>query len=390
MTEKSPTLSSIPPGATLGVLGGGQLGRMFAIAALQMGYKVVVLDPDPGSPAGALASEHLCASYDDPQALERMSQCDAVTIEFENIPVQSLQWLADKTRLAPGVSPVSIAQNRVGEKTFAQEHGVPTVEFAVIDAAEQIEAACNIVGFPAILKTTRLGYDGKGQLVCENVDAVKSGFETLGAVTCVLEERVELAAEVSVVLARTSSGDVSICPVAENIHETGILDVSIAPARVDKSVCEKALDMANTLVQAMDYCGVLAVEFFVCTDGRVLMNEMAPRPHNSGHFSLDATTVSQFQLQVLAMCDVPLPACDLLSPVVMLNILGDRWNTAVPKWERLYSENFTTHHVDNVVVQLHLYGKSEARPGRKMGHVNIMSASLDTALESASKIKDYL
>jgi len=363
---------------------------MFAIAALQMGYKVVVLDPDPGSPAGAIASEHLCASYDDATALERMSQCDAVTIEFENIPVKSMQWLADKTRLAPGEAPVSIAQNRVSEKTFAKEQGVPTVGFAVIETAEQIESACNALVFPAILKTTRLGYDGKGQLTCENIDAVKSGFESLGGVTCVLEERVELAAEVSVVLARTLSGDVSICPATENVHENGILDVSIVPARTDSEVSEKVVEMAVSLATAMDYTGVLAVEFFVCADGRVLMNEMAPRPHNSGHFSLDATTVSQFQLQVLAMCNVALPVCDLLSPVVMLNILGDRWNSAVPDWEHLYSKNITASKGNSVVSQLHLYGKSEARPGRKMGHVNFMSTSLDAALDSASKIKECL
>jgi len=368
------------------MLGGGQLGRMFVLSALQMGYRVVVLDPDPQSPAGLIATEHLQADYQDQAALDRLASCDAVSIEFENIPLESLTWLASKTRVSPPPKAVEIAQDRVLEKNFANQHGVKTAVFAVIENADQVQAAADQVGFPAILKTARLGYDGKGQVVCADVDTLAKAFESLGGVVCVLEQKVDLQVEVSVVLARGSDARTSILPVAENSHENGILDLSIVPARVDPAKQDAAIEMAIKLANALEYVGVLAVEFFITQDGKVLMNEMAPRPHNSGHYSLDAVDNSQFDLQVLAVCNLPMPDCKLLSPVVMLNLLGERWAPGMPDWPSLLGEtsgpDASTH--------LHLYGKAEARPGRKMGHVNFLAESLDAALESALKAKASL
>ena len=390
------------PGAHLGVLGGGQLGRMFTKSALQMGYSVTVLDPGKECPAGQIATHHLCAEYNDRQALSSIAKCDAVTIEFENIPLESLQYLTAHTRLAPKPDAVAIAQDRAREKKFARDHGIATVPYAFIEASSDVAACCQAIEFPAILKTARLGYDGKGQVVCENLaDAVKA-FESLGSVDCVLEQRIELDAEISVVLARGFDGSLSICPVAENQHERGILDVSIVPARVDQQLQKKAIAMASSLADALDYAGVLAVEFFISSDGEVLMNEMAPRPHNSGHYTLDATTLSQFDMQVLALCGLQLPACSLLSPVVMLNLLGDRWianehqsgehgqpgEPGQPNWHNLLKDTAGSAH--EVTQILHLYGKTSARAGRKMGHVNFLSPHVENAIAVAKGIKSIL
>jgi len=378
------------PGAHLGVLGGGQLGRMFTSSALQMGYSVTVLDPSSKSPAGQIATTHLCAEYDDKQALATMAECDAVTIEFENIPVESLQYLAAHTRIAPKPDAVEIAQDRSLEKAFAREHGIDTAPYAFIEASSDVAASCKDIIFPAILKTARLGYDGKGQVTCVNLSEASKAFETLGSVDCVLEQRIELAAEVSVVLARGFDGRMSICPVAENRHEQGILDLSIVPAQVDQQLQKKAIAMALSLADALDYVGVLAVEFFISCDGQVLMNEMAPRPHNSGHYTLDATTLSQFDMQVLSLCSLELPACNLLSPVAMLNLLGDRWvgQQHQPNWYDLLKD--CSGAVDDVTKILHLYGKTSPRPGRKMGHVNFLSPQVGNAIAVAEHTKSVL
>lgn len=371
----------------LGVLGGGQLGRMFCTSALRQGYRVTVLDPDKNSPAGQLATRHICAAYDDPSALDAIAECDAVTIEFENIPLDTLHAVSSRTRLSPSPDAVAVAQDRSLEKSFARQQGLPTVPYVLLESGSDIRASASEVQFPAILKTSRLGYDGKGQVVCNNPEEVETAFTSLGSVNCVLEQRVDLAAEVSVVLARRDDGVIIVCPVAENRHENGILDITIVPARVDDQLQQQAVDMACSLANALEYAGVLAVEFFITRDDQVMINEMAPRPHNSGHYTLDATTVSQFDLQVLTLCGLELPHCRLLSPVTMLNLLGDRWGDTQPDWQAL---NLSDKGSTEVCRQLHLYSKSKARPGRKMGHINYLATNPDVALEAAECAKKHL
>jgi len=362
------------PGATLGVLGGGQLGRMFTLAARVMGYKVVVLDPDPESPAGQVADIHLKAAYTDATALLHMANlCQAITTEFENVPASSLEMLAQKCFVAPSAEAVGVAQDRLLEKSRAQECGCDTAPFAnVEDEGFLVQAWTRIEG-PALLKTRRLGYDGKGQARVDNLDDLVTAFDHMGRVPCLLEGMLDLKQEISVVLARNAQGEIAFFPVAENQHRNGILDVSIVPARVPEGTAAKARDMAAHLAEGLGYVGVLAVEFFILTDGRVVFNEMAPRPHNSGHYTLDACATDQFQQQVRALAGLPLGDPRLLSPVVMVNILGDIWQPE-PAWDKLLA---------HPGVQLHLYGKAEARPGRKMGHYNCLAESLEAALTLA-------
>ncbi len=366
--------SMILPGATLGVLGGGQLGRMFTLAAKVMGYQVVVLDPDPASPAGQLADIHLKADYRDAVALLRMgSLCDAVTTEFENVPAESLEMLAKHCRVAPSAQALAVAQDRLAEKTRAREFGCETAPFANIEATADLASAWASVGAPALLKTRRLGYDGKGQARVDSLEQLTAAFDQLGRVPCLLEGFLPLQREVSVVLARNAAGEIAFFPLAENQHRNGILDISIVPARVPVAVADKARDMAAHLADGLDFVGVLAVEFFVLEDGRVVLNEMAPRPHNSGHYTLDACATDQFQQQVRALCNLPLGDPRLLTPVVMVNLLGDIWQPQ-PNWGEL---------LGHPGIQLHLYGKAEARPGRKMGHYNCLAPCLDDALALA-------
>jgi 5-(carboxyamino)imidazole ribonucleotide synthase len=369
------------PGATLGVLGGGQLGRMFTLAARVMGYKVVVLDPDPQSPAGQVADIHLKAGYTDAAALLHMANlCQAVTTEFENVPAQSLEMLAKNCFVAPSPDAVSVAQDRLLEKTRAQEFGCDTAPFANIEDEGYIVAAWTRIDGPALLKTRRLGYDGKGQVRIDGLDDLVAAYDHLGRVPCLLEGRLELSQEISVVLARNAQGEIAFFPIAENRHHNGILDISIVPARVSEEMAVKARDMAAHLAEGLDYVGVLAVEFFILADGRVVFNEMAPRPHNSGHYTLDACATDQFQQQVRALASLPLGDPRLLSPVVMVNILGDIWRPE-PAWDKLLA---------HPGVQLHLYGKTEARPGRKMGHYNCLAATTDAALTLAETTRSEL
>jgi 5-(carboxyamino)imidazole ribonucleotide synthase len=369
----------ILPGATLGVLGGGQLGRMFTLAAKVMGYQVVVLDPDPASPAGLLADIHLKADYRDAIALLRMGNlCQAVTTEFENVPAASLEMLAKHCLVAPSPQALAVAQDRLAEKTRAREFGCETAPFANIENAGDLVHAWTLIGAPALLKTRRLGYDGKGQARVDSLDELVAAYAELGDVPCLLEGFLPLEREVSVVLARNQADQVAFFPLAENQHRGGILDISIVPARVPDTLAATARQMAAGLARGLDYVGVMAVEFFVLADGRIVFNEMAPRPHNSGHYTLDACATDQFQQQVRALCGLPLGDTRLLSPVVMVNLLGDIWsgNNARPRphWDEL---------LKHPGVQLHLYGKAEARPGRKMGHYNCLAASLDDALQLA-------
>ena len=369
------------PGATLGVVGGGQLGRMFTLAAKVMGYQVVVLDPDPASPAGQLADVHLKADYRDAVALLRMgSLCDAVTTEFENVPAESMDMLAKHCRVAPSAAALAVAQDRLAEKTHASASGCETAPFADIESTADLDAAWERVGAPALLKTRRMGYDGKGQARVNSRGELAAAFERLGGVPCLLEGFLPLEREVSVVLARNNLDEIAFFPVAENQHRNGILDISIVPARIPSDLAERARDMAAHLAREMEYVGVMAVEFFVLQDGRIVFNEMAPRPHNSGHYTLDACATDQFQQQVRALCGLPLGDPRLLSPVVMVNLLGDVWRPE-PRWDAL---------LKHPGVQLHLYGKAEARPGRKMGHYNCLASSLDAAIDLARSTRAAL
>lgn len=374
--------SKVLPGSTIGMLGGGQLGRMFTIAARTMGYEVIVLDPDKESPAGKLATDHVCASYSDKTALDYIAKtCDAVTTEFENVPASTLEALAANCPVRPGAQAVTITQDRIHEKTFLRDNGFNTAPFAIVHSLDDLKKGIEAIGSPAILKVSRFGYDGKGQFSINSIDDAEKGWQTLQGEACVLEQRMPLDIEVSVVLARGLDGEVITYPVAENVHEAGILDVSVVPARIDAALTDQVTELAKRIASALDYVGVMAVEFFI-SNGEILVNEIAPRPHNSGHYTLDACVTDQFEQQVRAVCGLPLGDTRLLTPVVMINMLGDIWhNGKQPDWSKL---------LDHPNIKLHLYGKREARPGRKMGHYNVVASNIDEALQLAKATQQAL
>ncbi len=364
------------------MLGGGQLGRMFTVAARTLGYRVLILEPDFHSPAAQLSDDHIIAAYDDEAALSAFGQrCDVITTEFENIPAQTLEFLAQFCSVRPSAHAVKMAQDRIVEKEFVRACGLQPVPFEVIHTAADIATATNSIQFPAILKTARMGYDGKGQATVHAVAEAQAAFAQLRGVACVLEQRVELEREISVILARSVDGDVRCFPVAENEHRNGILHQSIVPARIDAALAAAAQAAATRMADKLDFVGVMAVEFFITRQGELLVNEMAPRTHNSGHYTLDACVTSQFEQQVRMVCELPFGATDLLSPVVMVNMLGDLWHDAQPNWLALLQSANT---------KLHLYGKHEARPGRKMGHYCTLAPQLDDALAEARHIFQQL
>lgn len=364
----------ILPGSQLGVMGGGQLGRMFALEAIRQGYMVAVFDPDPQSPAGLIAHQHLCADYTDAAALDEFGEaCAAVTIEFENVPAASLRRLATLTRVAPGADALEVAQDRRVEKTFFSKAGIETVRWKAVESESDIGGAVREVGPHSILKTATLGYDGKGQRVCNSEKTVREAFAELGGVACVLEQRIDLAAEVSVVAARNDSGEIACYPPGENVHRNGILHTTVVPAQMTTARLEEAQDCAVRLLEALNYVGVLALEFFIAADGKMLANEMAPRPHNSGHYTQDACASSQFDQQVRALCNMPLGDPRVQGAAAMLNLLGDAWGGGDPDWPSVLEQAEST---------LHLYGKAEARAGRKMGHINVKTKDLASAREA--------
>lgn len=369
------TIKQILPGATLGVLGGGQLGRMFCVAARTMGYKVVVLDPDPYCGAGHIADVHIKADYTDQSALEKMAdQCDAITLEFENIPSQSILFIAGKTAVYPVAESLEIAQNRDLEKQFALKAGLQPVPYHAIHQESDLQQAASEIGFPAILKSNTLGYDGKGQFVVNNLAELNDAFIKVNKVSCVLEKKIVIRCEVSAIVARNAAGELASFSVAENQHVNGVLHMSIVPARVPDAIAKLAVENASILADAMSYVGILAVEFFVSDDNILYFNEMAPRPHNSGHYTKDACVTSQFEQQVRMMCGLTPGDTRLLTPVVMVNMLGDLWT---PDWLAILEQ-------DNI--KLHLYGKTEARPGRKMGHFNVLGEDIESALAVAEGV----
>jgi 5-(carboxyamino)imidazole ribonucleotide synthase len=366
----------------LGMLGGGQLARFFVIAAHEMGYRVTVLDPDKNSPAGMIADVHLCAAYDDAGALNQMaSSCVAVTTEFENVPASTLQELARSVPVYPAASAVAVCQHRVSEKNFLRDHGFPHAPYAEINGEADIPAANSGI-YPGILKVARFGYDGKGQARVRTPEEALAAFRHFRGEQCVLEQMLALDYEVSVVLARDVAGNVRAFPTAENIHRNGILDISIVPARGSAEVREQAQALARGVAEKLNYVGTLGVEFFVC-NGVLYVNEMAPRPHNSGHYTIDACVTNQFEQQVRALCGLPLGDAHQHSAAVMVNLLGDVWpGGQAPEWNVLFEQTN---------LKLHLYGKHEARPGRKMGHFTVLgehaSAVLQDAMAARSRIK---
>jgi 5-(carboxyamino)imidazole ribonucleotide synthase len=373
----------ILPGATLGVFGGGQLGRMFALAARRMGYRVRVYTDHADSPAGQVADEETVASFDDLAAVERFGRSIAVaTFEFENVPSAPLARLAELVPVRPAPAILHVTQERLREKGFLRAHGFPTTDFDRIETLPELAAAAQRMQHDAILKTASFGYDGKGQSRIRGAGDVAAAHASLNGALGILERRVDFACELSVIVARSSDGSCSAFPVAENQHVRHILDASIVPARLSERVQTDARELALSIARALELEGVLAVELFLTRDGQLLVNELAPRPHNSGHYSFDACATSQFEQQVRAVCGLPLGSTELLRPCVMINLLGDLWRDgALPRIPELLSDP---------LLKLHLYGKGAARPGRKLGHLVCLGDSPADAWARAARARERL
>lgn len=363
---------TLPPGSTIGILGGGQLGRMLAIAAARLGYRCHIFESQIDCPASHVA-QHTAAGYDDTAALDAFAKSvDVVTLEFENVPIAAVQRLAKTVPVRPGASALAIAQDRVTEKSFLNKAGIETAPWAAVQSQSDLDTALQRIGLPGVLKTARLGYDGKGQATLRNAADATGAYEKLGSVPCVLEGFVDFALEISVLAARGLDGSIACFEPVENIHRDHILHRTLVPARIDATVAQRATQIATQTIEALDYIGLLAVEMFVCRDGRVLVNEMAPRPHNSGHWSIDGAATCQFEQTVRAICGLPLGNTTRISDCEMRNLIGDEAND----WPEILAQPGA---------RLHLYGKAESRPGRKMGHVTTLHSPAITARPSKSQ-----
>jgi 5-(carboxyamino)imidazole ribonucleotide synthase len=349
----------LPPGSTIGILGGGQLGRMLAMAAARLGFDVAVLEREADSPAGRTAAKLIVADYRDEAALAELAGLTTlVTYEFENVPAASVAWLAERgVEVAPGAQALAVAQDRVAEKTFLNAHGAPTVAFAAAATPKEALDAVALIGAPALMKTRREGYDGKGQRWVEHGADAAAAFEALGGVPVIVEAAAEFVRELSIIAARGRDGATAIYPLAENHHEHGVLRRSIAPARADKALNEQAERIAARILAGLDYVGVIGIELFEMADGRLLVNEIAPRVHNTGHWTQDGCEVDQFEQHIRAIAGWPLGPTAAIAQVEMLNLLGEE----VDAWPKYAAEPET---------RIHLYGKREAKLGRKMGHIN--------------------
>ena len=364
------------PGATVGVLGSGQLGRMLALAARRMGYRVHVYSPDSDSPTGQVADREWSAAYDDlDTAGEFARSVDVVTLEFENIPAATVEEVSDAVPVRPGMKALHTAQNRLREKTFLRNGGFPVAPFREVSVRETLDAALREVGVPAVLKTAGFGYDGKGQTKLTGAEDLDDAWEALGG-EAVLESWVEFEKEVSVVAARGLDGSFVHYGVVENTHDRHILDVTVAPANVSPEVEREAVEIARDIFEELEVVGTACVEFFMTTEGKLLVNEIAPRPHNSGHWTIEGAVTSQFEQQLRAVCGLPLGSTERIRPAAMANLLGDAWANGEPDWARVCSLPG---------VKLHLYGKKEARPGRKMGHVTALADTPEAAGDLALK-----
>ena len=370
------------PGSTVGVLGGGQLGRMFAMAARRLGYRVHTLSPEHDTPTGQIADVEINAPYDDLDAVRRFAQAvDVVTFEFENVSAEAAAAAEAHAVVRPNGHALFIAQHRLREKSFVAERGLPVTPFAPVRSAEDLASALGAVGTPAILKTAAFGYDGKGQVAIRQAGDALGAWESLGRQESILEAFIDLEREISVIGARGVDGSWSHFGPIDNAHRHHILDVSVAPSTVAAPIGARAVEVTRAVMEALDFVGLLCVEFFVANDGRLLVNELAPRPHNSGHLTFDACRTSQFEQQLRAVCGLPLGSPELLQPAAMANLLGDLWANGEPRWAAA---------LRIPEVKLHLYGKTSARPGRKMGHITALAAKPEDARAIVVKARDLL
>lgn len=370
------------PGATLGILGGGQLGRMLALVARRLGYAVHVFTPEPHSPAGQVADMCHVANYDDVDAVARFArQVSVVTFEFENVPVETIETVERYAPVRPGAKVLHVTQHRLREKQFLRDAGMPTARFAPLTASQDFSSALAHVGFPAVLKTTTLGYDGRGQRKVGSLEEAIEAWRTFDHQPLIAEEFVQFTRELSVVAVRGADGQFAHYGPIHNQHRHHILDVSLCPARIPASVTQDAIEMTRVIVEQLDVVGVLCVEFFMTREGRLVVNELAPRPHNSGHLTIEAHRTSQFEQQLRAVCGLPLGSTKQLCPAAMVNLLGDVWDGGEPAWQRVLSDGSAF---------LHLYGKDAPRPGRKMGHVTVVAKSAREAARRATKLRAAL
>ncbi len=375
---------TIEPGKWLGVLGGGQLGRMFTHAAQRMGYHIAVFEAEPNCPAGQVADRHFCPTEGDIEdAVVEMSRlCSVFTLEFENIPPDILRIAGRASRTNPSADFLAICQDRLREKTSLQQAGYPTTPFMAVGSEAEVLLAGEELAWPLVLKTIRSGYDGKGQMLVRSADDVPSAWQQLNSTAVIAEKWIEFDAEVSMITARNASGQIESYPLFENYHANHILDVTRCPVSPHlKQLEEQAMQICHGIATDFGVLGLFCVEFFVSSDGQLMINEIAPRPHNSGHLTIEAFTCSQFEQQVRAICNLPLVPASMLRPAAMANILGDLWQNGPPDWTPVLSES---------AAHLHLYGKSEARQGRKMGHITVLDESSSEAAITAKELRDRL
>ena len=374
--------TQILPGHVLGVLGGGQLGRMFALAARRMGYRVHVFSTEPDSPAGQVSDVEIAADYDDVDALRAFAGgVDVVTFEFENVPMDAVDTVEAITPVRPSGVALHTAQDRIREKTFLADHSFPTAEFQAAASPGELEEAVRLIGTPAVVKTTAFGYDGKGQYRVNALTDLTTVSSAIGHQLAVVEPLLDLKAEISVIGARTVDGSTAMYPPFENRHRDHILDITSIPANVPDHITSRASDIVRAILEELQYVGVLCAEFFITTDDQLLVNELAPRPHNSGHLTIEAAATSQFEQQVRAICGLPLGSPDPVRPSAMANLLGELWVDGEPNW---------TAAARVPGVSLHLYGKSQLRPGRKMGHLTAVAGSAAEAQERVVRARDAL
>ena len=373
------------PGSTIGIIGGGQLGRMLALEARRMDYRTIVLDPDPGAPAGQIADHHIVAPLTDLEAARELAaRSDVVTLEWENADLAAVRVLAEAVPVRPGPKVLQVAQNRLLEKEAARSFGLSTAPFRSVTSLDELNAALTDLGTPAVLKTVFGGYDGKGQRVIRDVSEASAAFAELrDSGSLILEGWVPFEREISIVCGRSVRGEVVAFPVVENIHERGILDLTLAPARIPDAILQRATEVGMRMTEGLGVEGLLAVEMFVTADGEVLINEIAPRPHNSGHYTWEACSISQFEMQLRAVCGLPLPVPVLLRPAAMANLLGDHIGDG-------RGIDATADALALPMVSLHLYGKAEGRPGRKMGHLTALADDTDSAMESVVEARRRL
>ncbi|MFL6584975.1 MAG: 5-(carboxyamino)imidazole ribonucleotide synthase [Chthoniobacterales bacterium] len=370
------------PGSAIGVMGGGQLGRMFAISARRMGYRVHVFIPEADSPAGQVADRATVADYGDEAAVKEFARAiEVLTFEFENIPVQTVDWCGEYVSVRPSGAILHTAQHRLREKTFLRDAGIPVANFRAVQSESDLRDALENVGTPSILKTAGFGYDGKGQQFIDGSGSAEQIWVNRPGDELILEQAIDFALEISVIVARTAEGAMATFPVSENIHSEHILDVTVVPARVSAAVAEQAVHLAREIAGKLELVGLLAVEMFVTRDNRLVVNELAPRPHNSGHWTIEGCVTSQFEQQLRAVCGLSLGSTELLRPTAMANLLGDLWHPHEPNWAAA---------LDRPAAHLHLYGKREPRPRRKMGHITSTATSADLAVEAVRRARDAL